>query len=333
MILVTGGTGLVGAHLLYHLLQRHETVRAIHRKSSRFDSVMEVFSFYTSEAQELFGRIEWLEADITELPALTKAFDGITHVYHCAAFISFNTKHFTALQKANIEGTAHIVNLCLTQKVAKLCHVSSVATLGKSEDGSPVNEENPWNPEAVNSVYSITKYGAEMEVWRGTQEGLKAVIVNPGVILGEGFWESGSGVIVKRAAKGVSFYTEGSTGFVDVRDVVHMMIRLMNDPIVNEQYLLVGANASYLELLTELSQEFGTAPPRWKIHKSVLMALSYVDGISSFLFGTRRFLLKATIRSMYRHSTYEASKIKNSLALEFTPFKETIQRVVGYYPR
>ncbi len=333
MILVTGGTGLVGAHLLYHLLQTHDTVRAIHRKSSHLDSVKEVFSFYTSEAEEYFHKIEWIEADITEVPALTKVFEGITQVYHCAAFISFNTKHFHALQKANIEGTANIVNLCLAHKVSKLCHVSSVATLGKSEDDSPINEEVPWNPEDMNSVYSITKYGAEMEVWRGTQEGLKAVIVNPGVILGEGFWDSGSGVIVKRAAKGVSFYPDGSTGFVDVRDVVQSMVRIMNESIINQQFILVAENASYLKLLTGLSKEFGIAPPKRKLNKSVLLLLSYLDGMSSFLFGTKRFLLKATIRSMYSHSSYDSSKIKDQLVFEFIPLEETLKRVVGHYPR
>jgi nucleoside-diphosphate-sugar epimerase len=333
MILVTGGTGLVGAHLLYYLLQTHKTVRAIHRKTSQLDSVKEVFSFYTSDTQELFKRIEWVEADITEVPALSQVFEGITQVYHCAAFISFNTKHFSALQLVNIEGTANIVNLCLTHKVSKLCYVSSIATLGRSEDGSPIKEGNLWNPEADNSVYSITKYGGEMEVWRGTQEGLNAVIVNPGVILGEGFWHSGSGVILKKAAKGVPFYTEGATGFVDVRDVVQIMIRLMNDSMVNQQFVLVAKNVTFFELLTELSKEFKTPPPRKKLSKWVLFSLSYLDAVSSFLFGTKRFLLKANIRSMYSHPAYDSSKIKDCLAVEFTPLEQTIKRVVGNYPR
>jgi dihydroflavonol-4-reductase len=333
MILVTGGTGLVGAHLLYHLLQTHDTVRATHRKTSRLDSVKEVFSYYTSETQAVFNRIEWVEADITEVPSLNQVFQGITHVYHCAAFISFNTKHFNALQNVNIEGTANIVNFCLAHKVEKLCYVSSIATLGKSDNGSLITEEDLWNPEAMNSVYSITKYGGEMEVWRGTQEGLDAVIVNPGVILGEGFWHSGSGVILKRAAKGVPFYTDGATGFIDVRDVVRILIRLMDDDVVNQQYILVAKNASYFELLSELSKEFGKPLPYKKMNKPILLGLSYLDGISSYLFGSKRFLLKANIRSMYSHSAFDNSKIKERLAIEFIPFKETIKRVVGHYPR
>ena len=204
-------------------MQEHDRVRATHRASSKLEEVQNVFAYYTDTPEASFARIDWVEANITDIPALTEAFQGVTHVYHCAAFISFNPKHYRALKKNNVEGTANVVNLCLSQGVQKLCYVSSVATLGDPLPGQPTTEETHWNPEAKNSVYGITKYGAEMEVWRGTQEGLNAVIVNPGVILGEGYWHSGSGVLVKRAAKGVNYYTDGGTGLVDVRDVVDIM--------------------------------------------------------------------------------------------------------------
>ncbi|MEZ4817347.1 MAG: NAD-dependent epimerase/dehydratase family protein [Flavobacteriaceae bacterium] len=332
MILVTGGTGLVGAHLLYHLLLEHPKVRATHRKNSDVASVKKVFSYYTEEVEALFQKIEWVEANITELPALTEAFKNITHVYHCAAFISFNPKHYYALKKANIEGTANVVNLCIANSVKKLCYVSSIATLGKTLEGQPISEENDWNPEDNNSVYSITKYGAEMEVWRGTQEGLDAVIVNPGVILGEGYWNSGSGVLIKRVAKGVHFYTHGSTGFVDVKDVVKAMITLMNSHVKNEKFILVAANATYKEFLTKLSKEFGNKPPSKYISKRILMILSNLDWLSNNLFKTKRSLLKATVHSLYTHSKYDASKIEKVLSFQFTPFEETFRRIIKYYP-
>ena len=332
MILVTGGTGLVGAHLLYHLLLEHPKIRATHRKGSDLDSVKKVFSYYTVDSDSLFQKIEWVEANITEIPALTEAFKGITYVYHCAAFISFNPKHYYALKKANIEGTANVVNLCLANKVKKLCYVSSIATLGKAAEKELITEENHWNPEENNSVYSITKYGAEMEVWRGTQEGLDAVIVNPGVILGEGYWNSGSGILIKRAARGIQFYTHGSTGFVDIKDVIKAMIIVMNSPVKSEKYILVGTNCSYKDFLTKLSIEFGKRPPSKAISKSILVVLSRLDWLSNKLFKTKRSLLKATIQSMYTYSNYDASKIKNAISMEFTSMEETLQRIVKNYP-
>ena len=191
MILVTGGTGFVGSHLLFDLAKSGEKVRAIHRKNSDLEAVKKVFSYYTDEknAEKLFRSIEWTEADITEIPALTSAFENITRVYHCAAFVSMGAGHEKVMRRVNIKGTANVVNLCITEKIEKLCYVSSIASLGKPVKGKIIEEDNLWNPEENHSDYAITKYGAEIEVWRGSQEGLDVVIVNPGVILGRRFLE------------------------------------------------------------------------------------------------------------------------------------------------
>lgn len=331
MVLVTGGTGLVGAHLLYHLVLKHPKVRATHRKTSDLTSVKKVFSYFTQDTEILYQKIEWIEANITEIPALTKAFEGITHVYHCAAFVSFNPKHYHALKKANIEGTANVVNIALANNVKKICYVSSIATLGQSLNGENINEETAWNPEENNSVYSITKYGAEMEVWRGTQEGLDAVIVNPGVILGEGYWHSSSGRLISRAANGSKHYTQGSSGFVDIKDVVKAMVALMESDIKNERFVLVSENLTYKEFLGGLSVALGKPAPSKSISKRRLLFLSSLDWLSSNLFGTKRRLLKGMIHSMFRHSKYDASKIEKALDFQFTPYDETITRIVKNY--
>src|SRR5690554_1920443 len=237
MILVTGGTGLVGSHLLYELTQKHESVKAIYRNEKKLSVVKKVFSYYSKQPDEDFNKIEWIQVDLLDIPLLIEAFKNVSHVYHCAAFVSFEPNKYHELRKTNIEGTANIVNLCIANKVEKLCYVSSVATLGKSLNKTAVDEDALWNPEADNSLYGITKYGAEMEVWRGTQEGLDAVIVNPGVILGESPHNDGSSAIFKLGARGVSFYPTGGTGFVDVRDVVKSMIFLMTSEVKNEQYI------------------------------------------------------------------------------------------------
>ena len=333
MILVTGGTGLVGSHLLYFLLKENKKVRAIHRKSSDLQAVKKVFSYYVEaeEAESLFSAIEWQEANITEIPALTDAFKDITHVYHAAAYISFNPKHYKKLKKANIEGTANIVNLCLANSIKKLCYVSSVATLGSGINGEMITEETPWNAEEKNNVYSITKYGAEMEVWRGTQEGLDAVIVKPGVILGEGFWNSGSGVIIKTASKGIPFYTDGSMGLVDVKDVVFAMLKAMHAEKKNTSYILVAKNMKYRSLLSAVAKNFEAKQPKKRVPKWVLLFFSKLDWLSSKLFGTKRMVLKATVNSLYTDSKYSSSKIENELNFQFSPIEKTLERVCKHY--
>ncbi len=327
MILVTGGTGMVGSHLLYFLSKENTKVRAIHRRDSDIESVKKVFSLYTSESDGLFDKIEWVEANINDIPELTKAFKNITKVYHCAAIIDFNPSKYKVLKKANVEGTANIVNLCLANKVEKICYVSSVSTLGSTLNNQLITEETHYNPDEKNSVYAITKYAAEMEVWRGTQEGLDAVIVNPGIILGTSPSEDGSAVIISVGSSGIPFYPSGTMGIVDVQDVVKAMIILMNSEIKNERFILVSENISYKDFLSRLAPLFGKKPPTRKLSKGFMLFLSRIDWLLNKLFGIKRRVVKATVRSMFTTSLYDTSKIKEQLGFKFIPTEETLKRI------
>ena len=203
MILVTGGTGLVGSHLLFHLISNGNTVRSNYRTKASIEKVRKVFGYYSEDPSTLLEQIDWVQADITDLGGLDCLFDGVQYVYHCAALISFDPKDFKLLERINVEGTANIVNLCLKYGIKKLCYVSSIAAIGPSIKQKEVTEENEWN-EAKANVYGITKYNAELEVWRGSQEGLNIVIVNPGVVIGPGFWKSGSGTFLPMYPRGRS---------------------------------------------------------------------------------------------------------------------------------
>ena len=330
MILVTGGTGLVGSHLLYFLLKENiGNVRAIHRNNSDIASVKKVFMLYTSDTDELFNKIEWIEADVNDIPALTTAFENITKVYHCAAFINFNPSKYKVLKKANVEGTANIVNLCLAKKIEKICYVSSVATLGTALKKQLITEETHYNPDDKNSVYAITKYAAEMEIWRGTQEGLDAVIINPGIILGTSPGKGGSGIIVPLGSSGIPFYPSGTMGIVDVQDVVKVMILLMESHIRNQRYIVVSENLRYKDLLSQLAVLFGKKPPTKKLSKKFMFFLSTVDWLLNKLFGIKRRVVKATVKSMFTISIYDASKLKKQLGFRFKPIEETLRRIAN----
>jgi nucleoside-diphosphate-sugar epimerase len=166
-----------------------------------------------------------------------------------------------------------------------------------------------------------------MEVWRGTQEGLSAVIVNPGVILGTSPDKEGSGAIINLASRGIPFYPTGGMGVVDVQDVVKAMILLMDSSIKNEQFILVADTISYRDLLTKLAPYFGKKPPEKKLPKWILDFYSSLEWFFSKLFGTKRKLVKATVRSMFKQSFYDASKIKNRIGFNFIPIEETLERV------
>ena len=316
MILVTGATGLVGSHLLVQLLQENEEVKALFRSEKQIEKVKNVFAFHHQTA--LFEKINWVKGDITDIPSLEIAFENISHVYHCAALISFDPSDEDELRKINIEGTANVVNCCIDFSVKKLCHVSSIAALGNpKEHETTITEETEWNPEELHSDYAITKYGAEMEVFRGHQEGLEVVIVNPGVIFGYGFPKKGSDVIIQSVKKGLSFYTKGNIGIVSVEDVVKSMTQLMKSNNNGERYSIVGENISTKALLDFISEELNLKKPSIEATKWMTSIAWRMDWLISKIVNRKRRLTRSTATSSHSTTTFDTSKIEKELNFTF----------------
>ncbi len=331
MILVTGGTGLVGSHLLYHLVLENDKIRAIYRKKATLEKVKKVFSFYTDNANVLFQKIEWVKADITSVPSMIPVFSGIKKVYHCAALISFKPEDYIEMRKVNIHGTAIIVNLSIDAKIEKLCFVSSIAAIGKPIDTSMITEENEWDNQADNYGYAITKNGAEMEVWRGSQEGIDVVVVNPGVILGSGFWQTGSGKIIDKVYKGFPFYTKGVTGFIGVKDVVKSMLFLMNSPIKNERFILVSENKSWKDVLFLIADAFSKKRPVLKVGSWLLGVLWRMNWVLSKTVRVPSFFTKHTAKNSQTISLYTTEKIKAQIPFQFQKIGKVVEEVCEEY--
>lgn len=331
MILVTGGTGLVGAHLIFKLISENKKVRAIYRDEKKFTTVKRIFSYYTNNTESLFNAIEWCKADLNNIPALNDAFSNVTLVYHCAAFVSFEPDKFHLLKKTNIEGTANIVNLCLAHNIKKLCYVSSIAAIGATNNNKKITENTEWQTEKDNSVYAITKYGAEMEVWRGTQEGLDAVIVNPGIIIGPGIWKYGSGNLFTKINNGLPFYSKGITGYVGVKDVVNAMMLLMHSPIKNERFILVAKNLSFETFTKTVAKYLNVKPPKKEVKKWQLQLFWRFDWLKHKLTGKRRVLSKHNAVSALTIDNYSNDKIKKALGFNFENIEESIKETASYF--
>lgn len=337
MILVTGGTGLVGAHLLLHLIENGaKKVRSTYRDSKNLTKTKQLFELY--KKVDLYSKIEWVLADIIDVPALELAFQDVDYVYHCAALISFDPNDEEKLRKINIEGTANIVNFCIDKKIKKLCHVSSIAALGDLLSSEarhpsliPINEQTEWNPEVPHSDYAISKYGAEMEVWRGLQEGLPVVIVNPGVILGPGFWNQGSGILFQTVKKGISYYTNGSTGYVSVIDVVTIMHQLMHSECSGEKFILISENYSYKDILQILADKMGAKKPTIHVSASLLNLAWRLDWIKSKIFQSKRKLSKNSVESLLSTTIYSNDKIIEELNYSFTDIENYLETIIPYY--
>lgn len=330
MILVTGATGLVGSHLLISLLQENDSVKALYRNSKHIEKVKNVFAY--KNQLNLFDKINWIEGDITDIPSLNVAFENISTVYHCAALISFDPKDEEKLRKINIEGTANIVNCCIDFGVKKLCHVSSIAALGDTKEGeTTITEETDWNPENFHNDYAISKYGAEMEVWRGFQEGLEVVIVNPGVIFGYGFPEQGSSVIFNSVKKGLSFYTKGKTGIIAVEDVVQCMILLLKKEISGQQYTLVAENPTLETILFTISDGLKVKRPSIYANKSLTRIAWRLDWFLSKITRKKRTFTRATSKSSHSVNIYDNSKIVTELNYSFLDMKSYLTTLSKEY--
>jgi dihydroflavonol-4-reductase len=336
MVLVTGATGLVGSHLVLHLLGNNENVRAIYRSRASVEKTKSVFAHYGKS--DLFHQIEWVEADICDVPSLAAAFQNVNFVYHCAASISFDPADEDEIRKINIEGTANIVNFCLEFHVKKLCFVSSIATLGSRNFGTKehelsISEETEWNPEASHSDYAISKYGAEMEIWRGKQEGLEVAVINPGVILGPCFWHSGSGEIFSRIANGLPFYTKGITGFVTVNDVVKLLVQLMKSGINGERFITVSENISFEEALKIVAKSINAKAPS-VYGKPWMTAISWrFDWILSNVFQMKRRLSKSMAHSLHSTTVFSNGRVKSALGFEFEAIEPYILKIGKDYPK
>ena len=327
MVLVTGGTGLVGAHLLLYLLEEGKSVRAIYRNLDTLQKTKSLFQLYQKE--DLFQKIDWLEADILDVPSLEIAFENVEYVYHCAGYISFDPKKENVLRKTNIEGTANIVNFCIAKNVQKLCHVSSIAALGDlAQNETIISETSEWNPETYHSDYAISKYGAEMEVWRGFQEGLSVIIVNPAVILGPTIWSAGSGAIFTKVKKGLSFYTKGQTGYVAVNDVVKTMIQLMQSSISGERFCLVAEHYSYEKIITTIAKKIGTKPPTFYVKPWLTNVFWRIDWLLSTFFGKKRTMSKFAATTIHSVDWYANNKIENALNFEFQSIDSVIEEII-----
>jgi dihydroflavonol-4-reductase len=333
MVLVTGGTGMLGAHLLVQLLDAGQSVRATYRTASSLEKAKHVFSYFTDEVDKEFSKIEWVQADVRETSSLEAAFQGIEKVYHLAALVSFDTSSYSKMRSVNIYGTANVVNLCLAFKVQKLCFVSSIAAISKTLSKPFIDEQDEFNLEENNYGYAITKYGAEMEVWRAAQEGLQVLIYNPGVILGAGFWRENSGALFSMTYKEFPFYTEGVTGFVGVEDVAALLVKGMDSEVTNERFVVVSENKSFKEIVDSIACFFEKKPPKIKVSK-LLSALGWrLSWLKSKLTGAANTFSRHTAKAAHSNSYYRAEKVKKTFEFEFEPMEQVLKKVARRYQK
>lgn len=319
-VLVTGGTGFLGAYLLRELLQKGYQVRAIRREASPMHSV-----------ESIQHQVEWVIGDMLDLSSVEDAMEGIEKVYHAAAIVSFNPKDAERMIHTNTEGTANIVNTALSMGIKKMLHVSSIAALGRKENQSQMDESTQWENSSHNSSYAISKFKAECEVWRGVEEGLNATIINPSMIMGPGFWHNGTPKMFTQVNKGLRFCPKGANGFVDVRDVAKIAVQLTESEISGERFIVNSENLSYKSLFTQMAKALGKQPPRIIMPDWGVSILWRLDKLRSRMLGVEPLITKEIASSLQLVSEYDNQKIIKALDYQFLPMSQTISETATLF--
>jgi dihydroflavonol-4-reductase len=330
LVLLTGSTGLLGGHLLVNLIKAGKKVRCLIRPRSSLDQLELICSYYNLSFVELQQSVEWVHGNTLDYIGLCDLMVGVEEVYHCAAIVSFNSRDRLEVLQTNIQGTSNMVDSALKTGVGKFCFISSIAALGSTSDNAPIQEDTPRKNDDRTSAYSDSKFRSELEVWRGISNGLNAVIVNPGVILGPGDPKKGSLLLFQTGRKGMPVYTKATTGYVDVRDVCKICVELMEKGSFRKRFILVSENAHNGTVFGLIAKEFGKKPPRILAGKALLNTGVLFSTILGWVNGKTLQLTKDTIRSAQNPQIYSNERIRKALGYSFIPMSDTIHEIADF---
>jgi nucleoside-diphosphate-sugar epimerase len=331
-ILLTGGTGFLGAHILFDLLKNGYAVYALRRSSSSCQWTRRIFEYRGDQNESLFKRIVWVDGDVLDYESMYKQLEGIDAVVHAAAIVSFNPMKRKVMIRENQDAAANVVEACLARKVKMLCHISSVAALGAPVQGEVVNESCMLSSFEGKNAYGIAKYRAEMQIRRGSEIGLPVTILNPVIILGPGNWNSGSPKFFSYIANRNPFYTLGGEGFVDVRDVSAMVIESIENPqCLGESFVLCAENLSYKDLFRKIAQALNVRAPYIRPPQFLLGVLALIMERISIWKGMEPAISRDSIGSAKRCSFYDGSKMERLTSLRYRSLDETIEYAAQCY--
>jgi len=320
---ITGANGFLGVHIIHHLLKSGHSVRAIIRPKGSLDEFELVKKQY-SLPKDMYSNLSWHVCELFDVVGLEQAFYGVDYVVHLAGKISYLKKDLPSLLQINQEYTSNVVNVALSLKVKKLLYCSSIAAISKNSKNKAITEDTEWDDEIAHSNYGFTKYLGECELWRGREEGLATVAINPGIILGYGDSKKGSNKLFDNAKRGFPFYSRGITGWVGVRDVARIAELLCLSDISGERFIVVSENKSFKEIADTMTDALGTKKPSIEV-KGLLYTIAYGIGAFKEFFGLGGMLSKETVKASVSVNRFDNEKIKGALEFEFEDMDEVIQ--------
>ena len=329
-VLITGATGFLGIHVVREFLQAGYHVKGTFRNQASQTKAKQVLGYY-EDADALFNRVEWVNVDMLDYNDVLKAVQSVHYVVHAAAEVSFNPRFKHRIIENNTLMASYIADAAIEAGIKKLCHISSIAALGSTINGEPITEETKLASVKDQSAYSTSKFYAEMEVWRAINSGLDAVILNPSVILGAGDWKTSSSTFISTIAKGLSFYSNGVTGFVDVRDVALASRLALESTVSAERFVLSAENISYYNLFCNIAKSLNKPTPKFKAYPILLKSIATISSFYSYITGRDPLVTPQSARSAWRKCYYSGRKFEEQFGVKYTPISQTIDFACSCY--
>ncbi|TRX48195.1 NAD-dependent epimerase/dehydratase family protein [Fulvivirga sp. M361] len=313
MILVTGANGLLGSFICKELLNSSIAFKALVRHGSDL-------TLLKSVPEERF-----VYADILDEEAMDEIMKQVEYVIHSAAIISFYQEDKDLMYRVNVLGTRMLINLALKHKIKHFVHISSVAALGRPTSSGVIDEKSKWVDSKWNNNYGESKYMAEIEVWRGLEENLKTVIINPSLVLGPGDWNRSSTRLFKYVWDEKKHYLNGRLNYVDARDVARIVKEVSAKELTGERYIVSAGDLSYLKFFQLVAKKLGRKAPYKQVGNFGIFMVLVLGKLLSVLTGKRPLVTKESIKSASTQISFSNAKIKNELNFNFTTLEETIE--------
>lgn len=320
-VLVTGATGLVGSYIARLLAAADDyEVRATRRPTSSAELL-----------GEAAGRIDWVTGDLRELAVQDEALDGVSAVVHAAGLVSYRPEDSDLLREVNVGITRDLVNAALAGGVEHFVHLSSIAAISPSDALAVVDEsDRGFAADESTTRYARSKYAAELEVWRGCEEGLPVAILNPSVVLGAGRWDGSSCRLFGWVDGGQRFYPPGSTGYVDVRDVAAFAKTCLDEGLTGQRFVLNAANLTYRAFFESVASALRVAPPATEVNAWQAELAWRAEAVRSRVLGRSPLLTKESARRSLTAKRYDAAR-SEAVGAHYRPISATIEETARAY--
>ena len=265
-VLVTGGTGFVGAHTTAALLAAGHEVRLLVRAPERIAAALRPLG--------ITEPVDYVVGDITDQDSVERAVRGCDSVLHAAAVYSLDSRRYREVARTNLAGTGHVLRSAVEQGCDPVVHISSTVALLRR--AATVTPDSPLS--SVPGVYVGSKVESEAVARRWQEAGAPVVVVSPGAVLGPHDPHLGEQArVVRDVLRGLyPLWPTGGVHTVDVRDVAQVNTAVMMPGKGPRRYLVAGHFVDGRALFGTLREVTGRRLPYLVMPASGLLPVAWV---------------------------------------------------------